>query len=456
MANETEFYCGDIFPHAAVLEGFCVHKIPDFVDKPRSIIAVDTSGFLVFERGTSEVLWVKDTNGDGVPDTHTQIGAEGGNHGLAYRDGYIYISSDTKVFRWKYTLGNDRVEGPQERVIENMNANGMGGAPGGHTTRTLVFDEPQGRLYVSVGSAGNVDVNSYRSRIRRFDVSDPSTFPIDFQTGEVFADGLRNEVGLGFDRHGVLWGVENGADNLRRDDLGGDIHNDNPAEELNRFPEDNAGKHYGYPECWTEYRLDDGIGLGPGTSWVWPSFLDRVTDEQCRTDRVQSELAMQAHSAPLGIVFYNHTDNRPEGCAGTFPAWMDGFAFIAFHGSWNRDIPTGYKVVYVPMTPNGRVNATEPIDLLYHAGNDAQWGSGFRPVDVDFDDCGRLLVTSDGTRERGSAIVRLAYNDGQPMACCGNTNQVLDPSTGTHAHSGVFLPWILTFLAFAALLDFRC
>ena len=53
--------------------------------------------------------------------------------------------------------------------------------------------------------------------------------PIDFSLGEVFADGLRNEVGLAFDSHGVLWGVENGADNLVRDDIGGDIHNDNPA-----------------------------------------------------------------------------------------------------------------------------------------------------------------------------------------------------------------------------------
>ena len=53
--------------------------------------------------------------------------------------------------------------------------------------------------------------------------------PIDFSLGEVFADGLRNEVGLAFDSHGVLWGVENSADNLVREDIGGDITNDNPA-----------------------------------------------------------------------------------------------------------------------------------------------------------------------------------------------------------------------------------
>ena len=113
-----------------------------------------------------------------------------------------------------------------------MNADGNGGAPHGHKTRTLAFDN-QGRLYVSIGSAGNVDMNSYRSRIRRFDLS-TSSFPLDFATGEVYADGLRNEVGLAFDRFNVLWGVENGADKLFRSDLGGDIHNNNPSEELNR------------------------------------------------------------------------------------------------------------------------------------------------------------------------------------------------------------------------------
>merc|ERR1719453_191679 len=103
-----------------------------------------------------------------------------------------------------------------------MNANGQGGAPSGHWTRTLAFDAT-GRLYVSVGSAGNVDADDYRSRIRRFPV--PNGIPaggFDFQTGEVFATGLRNEVGLTFDKDWVLWGVENSGDNLYRSDLGGD------------------------------------------------------------------------------------------------------------------------------------------------------------------------------------------------------------------------------------------
>ena len=114
------------------------------------------------------------------------------------------------MFRWK--INDDRFSslGDQETVIFNMNDDGRGGqGVGNHRTRSLVFDD-SGRLYVSVGSVGNIDVDSFRSRIRRFDIAsvvDPeSTFPINFVDGDVFADGVRNEVGMAFDPFGVLWG----------------------------------------------------------------------------------------------------------------------------------------------------------------------------------------------------------------------------------------------------------
>jgi glucose/arabinose dehydrogenase len=148
-------------------------------------------------------------------------------------------------------------------------------------------------------------------------------------------------------------------------------------------------------------------------AWAWPSFLAAgiISDEQCRDDYMSSVVSMQAHSAPLGITFYDWKppeDFSPE-CDGTaFPEEMNGFAFIAFHGSWNRDPPTGYKVVYVPMDDNGDATS-EPLDLLAHEGQDAKWEDGFRPVDVDFDDCGRLLLSSDGTGGNGKKIVRIDY-----------------------------------------------
>jgi glucose/arabinose dehydrogenase len=336
--------------------------------------------------------------------------------------------------------------GPPTIVINNINADGNGGAPQGHTTRTLEFDS-LGRFYVSVGSNENVDPDAFRSRIRRFVIANV-TFPIEFQTGEVFADGIRNGVAMAHDKHGVLWAADTGADNLQRQDLGGDITNDNPAEELLKLPEDLMGTHFGYPYCWTEYRLDEPYALGRGTAWAWPAtFNITVTDEDCRTKYGQASVAMQAHSTPLGITFYKYKPpgEIPDNCpGGAFPESMDGyvceyfvtgvqlpcflhlsggslsrvrsllivshshffFAVIAFHGSWNRDIPTGYKLVYVEMDADGNV-ASEPIDLLAHIPPSARWDDGFRPVDVDFDECGRLLLSSDGTGGRGSKIVRI-------------------------------------------------
>jgi glucose/arabinose dehydrogenase len=215
----------------SVLEaGFVACLLPLDVSKPRSILATGTDSLLALERGRQSVVFLFDSDGDGIPDSKRDVASASGlNHGLEIHNGYIYASSDATVYRWPYE-DDFVVNGDVEIAIENMNADGNGGAPQGHTTRTLIFDD-QDYLYISVGSNDNVDPDSYRSRIRRFYLEN-STMPLDFQLGEVFADGLRNEVGLAFDKHGDLWGVENGADNLFRSDLGGSITKDNPVSTL--------------------------------------------------------------------------------------------------------------------------------------------------------------------------------------------------------------------------------
>jgi len=174
------------------------------------------------------------------------------NHGIELSNGYLYASTPTTVYRWPYQTGQTTSNNVQEVII------GMGGtasnelgAEGGHKSkilfccffvhndvqklthltpiassplaRTLAFDAEGKWLYVSIGSNGNVDADSFRSRIRRFDISTYVNQPFAYNDGEIFADGLRNEVGLAFDSYGDLWGVENGADNLYRSDLGGDM-----------------------------------------------------------------------------------------------------------------------------------------------------------------------------------------------------------------------------------------
>ena len=112
-----------------------------------------------------------------------------------------------------------------------------------------------------------------------------------------------------------------------------------------------------------------------------------------------------AHSAPLGITFYNwRNTSQDEECKGSFPKSMDKYALIAYHGSWNRSPPTGFKVVYIPFDSSGNPTAL-PIDLFRHDSDNAKWPGALRPVDVQFDKCGRLYVTEDGT----GSVIEITY-----------------------------------------------
>jgi glucose/arabinose dehydrogenase len=161
---------------ASLANGFCAGLIPVNVDQPRSIIAVGTSNFLTLERGTGSVLFGEDLNGDGIPETLRKLVSVAGlNHGLAVTATHLYASTDTEVYRWPYNTTTNTLVGGLENVIFNMNADGNGGAPSGHKTRTLAIKNDE--LYVSVGSNQNIDKDSFRARIRRFNIGNPALFP---------------------------------------------------------------------------------------------------------------------------------------------------------------------------------------------------------------------------------------------------------------------------------------
>jgi len=420
-------------PDASYTSGLCGKYFVAEEDlaygEPRGLFVTTDGDILGLERrkndGVGAIIRYIDEDDDGTAESSYMIAsAPRLNHGLAVSDDYVYASSDTTVYRWPFNSSDTGLIDKRKRevVIFNINADGQGGAPVGHRTRTLVFDKEK-RLYVSVGSYSNVDINSERSRIRRFEIENIPPGGFDFLDGHVFADGLRNEVGLAFDKYDVLWGVENSADNLARDDLGGDIHEDNPSEELNRFPVEKEGQHWGYPYCWTEFNIPSDMGgEGRGTVRMWPSFMDDVYDDDwCQKNTNPPTMALQGHSAPLGITFFDYKPELPEKCQGGLPEEYDGDAFIGYHGSWNRDVPTGYKVVRVPMK-DGLPSSKKPYDVMWHSGEGAKWPSGFRPADVKFDKCNRLLISSDGSGRQeiiGKMIITLYHTE----QCCTNTNK---------------------------------
>src|SRR3954468_11987450 len=226
-------------------------------------MAFAPNGDLFLNNGDVTVLFDDDHSGaSGDAERATFATAPGLNHGLALSPdgGYVYASSSTTVYRWRYTAGARRAAGSAEVVVSGI-------PDGGHVARTLVFDSTGG-LYVSVGSASNVDVApdmvQTRGQIRRFALPDPlPAGGIGYAAGEVVAWGMRNEVGLYMDPHDRIWGVENGRDTLT--DGSTDIHNGNPGEEVN-LVDGTGATYYGYSACYTEFSRSGG--LGAGTQWA--------------------------------------------------------------------------------------------------------------------------------------------------------------------------------------------
>jgi len=318
------------------------------------------------------------------------------NHEVMLFGGHIYASSDTTVWRWNYTAGQRTpITSAATVIVRNIPAGGN------HPTRTMAAKD--GLLYVHVGSEGNVDDDSERARVVRFSLSNIPNGGHEWDDSEVFADGVRNEVGIEFDRDGLLWGVQNGRDNLVHEPWGR-ISEDNPCEELNSYNESNAGRFYGYPYCWSDTGLDPVTGSPAGTQWADNEYFDApYTDAWCRdvANNIPPRFCMGgAHMAPLGLSFYYQDSGRYA-----FPSEMIGDIFVTFHGSWNRLVPTGYMVRRII-----RDDAGNPIDdeimVEYNGANPPAFGTGWiRPVDSTVLPDGTLLFTSDLTGE----IISLRY-----------------------------------------------
>jgi glucose/arabinose dehydrogenase len=373
------------------------HVFAAHLDAARQM-AFASNGDLFVNNGKFTVLW--DANRDGVSrdgERATFGEASGLNHGRAFDHGekFLYASSDTTVFRFAYTPGAHAASGSAQVVVSGI-------PTGGHSTRTLIFDE-QNRLYVSVGSGSNVDTADRdlkeRSLIRRFAI--PESLPatgMAYSDGTVIASGMRNEVGLFIDSDKHLWGVENGRDNLSDADLGGDIHNDNPGEELNLI-EASAPTFYGYPLCFSEYKVAAG-GQGPRAQWADESLPRalRKDDAYCQdATQVRPPAAvMPSHWAPLGVVRYSGT---------LLP--FHGDLLIGAHGSWNRQPAVGRVIARAPVQGTTVGEITTIVAERGSGTTPYKEGSwDVRPVDLREAADGTLFCSDDA----GGRIFRLGYS----------------------------------------------
>lgn len=313
-----------------------------------------------------------------------------------------------------------------------------------HTTRTLLLSQKMpGMLIVTRGSTSNIDIeaasiSSGHSQVKAFNLTNlTSTYDFD-SDGLLLGWGLRNDVGIAeHPNSGGIYSVENSADQLSRD--GVDVHEDNPAEEMNFFGYLNGsspeltGRYFGYPWCFSAWKVSDlpnNGNLTVGSQYAIDPSSDsnntNKTDAFCAA-QAPARLVFQAHMAPLDIKFNN---------SGT-EAW------ITFHGSWDRTNPTGYKMSMVKFNANGDPidpsnSSTAAVDIFANQDNSVCPGNCLRPVGMAIDDQGRIYVSSDASGE-----IYLVSRDTSSSSGNSSSNSTSGSGTGSNLGNLIAPPTVL-------------
>ncbi|QUC21958.1 uncharacterized protein UV8b_06199 [Ustilaginoidea virens] len=394
------------YPAPVAAKGWSYRVVANGFARPRGLVFDQNHGLLVIDSGVGLThLTLRDNGGTclSVTNNKTLVRSKELNHGIALSlDGKtLYASTSESVFSWAYDAEAISVSDSNRTLVTNMNNSD-------HTSRTLLLSRAKpGTLLVSRGSNSNVDpdardVQSGHSQLRSFDLSRLTNGdgPFDFLNGTLLGWGLRNSVGIAeHPSTSEIWSVENSVDQLRRD--GVDIHNDNPAEELNHHGtlEEPNGGNYGYPVCYGIWKAQGFPNIGSlttGDQFPIDGAPEAVNDSSCNTQFVPPRLVFQAHTAPLDLEF------NKDGTT----------AYVSFHGSWNRDDPTGYRIASISFRngqPDDSRNSTvAATDILTNPDLKNCPDRCFRPVGLAWDSKGRLWFTSDRTGE----IFVLEYNDG--------------------------------------------
>lgn len=328
--------------------------------KPR-FMAFSPAGVLhVSDMSAGKVFALPDTNADGVADTMI-VAATGfsGNHDVKFYKGAMYITEPTRI--WKCTDPDaDGIYDTKTIFIDGISNQG-----GGHTTRTVVFDSINQKVYVSVGSSCNVCRETARAIIEEYDE--------DGTNRRVFATGIRNAVGM--ELHPVtnrLWANNNGSDQQG---------NEIPPEwiDLVRY-----NGFYGHP-----FAYGGGVWFD-FTKGGYQSLLPITAVDSAKVATLVHPAALiRAHSAPMSLAFLN-----PQ--SGT--TLQHGF-LTALRGSWNTTDPNdfrGYNVIY------GHLSSPQDTTVDYVADfcsgfitdtvNRVFWG---RPVGIAIDKKGKVYISSD-------------------------------------------------------------
>ncbi len=340
-------------PNGDVLVVESISPNLDPVRRPKSIVMHWIESFVTSNgetKGSNRITLLRDTKGDGKPDVRTVfIDHLNSPFGVALVGNDLYVANTDAILRFPYTTGQTSITEPGV-VLTPL----PGGPIDHHWTKSLVASEDGTKLYVGVGSNSNITENGIGAELDR-----ASIWEVDRATGahRIFAGGLRNPNGLSWEpQTHKLWTVVN-----ERDELGPNLVPDYMTSVKD-------GGFYGWPYSYYGQHVDPRVK---------PQRPDLVAKA------IVPDYALSSHVAPLGLVFNT---------GGGLPQHYAGGAFVGEHGSWDRQILNGYKVVFVPFSngePSGM--AEDVVTGFVDTKGDAHG----RPVGVALDKAGALLIADD-------------------------------------------------------------
>ncbi len=342
-------------------------ELPDGkpLNQPRWLALAPDGSVLVTETEKHRIRILRDPKHEGrATESHIFAGRENGLNmpfGMVFVGDYFYVANTDGILRFPYVLGQTQLSGKGEKIARLPGY-------GGHWTRNLLLAPDGKHLYVAVGSRTNIGVE----KLPRASVQSVS---LDGSEMKTVAFGLRNPVGMDLNpRTNELYVVVN-----ERDGMG-----DNLVPDYCTRVE--QGAFYGWPYTYLAPSLLDPRMAKDGAS-VRPELAAKT---------ITPDVLFQAHSATLGLTFYHGS---------TFPKEYRNGAFVTLHGSWNRSVGTGYKIVYVPFGADNRPSGYYQDFLtgfILDAKEPSVWG---RPTGILSMPDGSLLFSDDGNHR----IYRVQY-----------------------------------------------
>jgi glucose/arabinose dehydrogenase len=377
----------------SVPPGFTVRLFATGMSNPRIVRVAPNGDIFVAETAANRIRVFRAADGADAP-SQNQIFVDGLNRpfGIAFyppgkNPKWMYVANNNSVVRLAYHNGDLQAQGAPEVIVPKLTDSG-----GGHSTRDVAFSIDGKRMFISVGSGSNVaegmskktpdDIRIWEADHGRGAAWDVETNRADILVTDpegheplhAFATGIRNGVGIAVNPEtGDLWSSTN-----ERDGLGDDL----VPDYITRVKK---GGYYGWP-------------------WY---YMGNIEDPRHKGERpdlagqaIVPDVLLQSHSASLEMCFYTAT-----GGVAAFPSEYSGDAFAAFHGSWNRNTRTGYKIVRVRLGHGVPTGEYDDFLTGFVVDNRSVWG---RPVGVAMAHDGALLVTEDGN----GTMWRISYSAG--------------------------------------------